>query len=94
MVECKYNFYGGVFSWHMLSLTLASAAVPALTLALWALSLRVLTTTSSATLASPAALALAPAPWAPLSRANYLTFSMPKKTAPDFRCCFSFFFKS
>jgi hypothetical protein len=67
------------FSWHMLSLTLASVAVPALTLALWALSLRVLTTTSSATLASPAALALVPAPWAPLSRANYLTFSMPKK---------------
>ena len=59
------------FSWHMLSLTLASAAVPALTLALWALSLRVLTTTSSATLASPAALALAPAPWAPSLRANY-----------------------
>ena len=67
------------FSWHMLSLTLASAAVPALTLALWALSLRVLTTTSSATLASPAALALVPAPWAPSSRANYLTSLMPKK---------------
>ena len=59
------------FSWHMLSLTLASAAVPALTLAPWALFLRALITTSSATLASPAALALVPAPWAPSSRANY-----------------------
>jgi len=69
------------FSWHMLSLTLASAAVPALTLALWALSLRVLTTTSSVTLASPAALALVPAPWAPLSRANLLNLiSMPENS--------------
>jgi hypothetical protein len=67
----KVHFIGGVFSWHMLLPTLASAAVPALTLALWALSPRALTTTSSATLAFPAALALAPAPWAPSLRANY-----------------------
>jgi len=70
------------FSWHMLSLTLASAAVPALTLALWALSLRALITTSSVTLASPAALALVPAPWAPLSRANLLNLIlMPENSA-------------
>ena len=78
----------------MLSLTLASAAVPALTLAPWALFLRALITTSSATLASPAALALAPAPWAPLLRANYIAQPMIKKAAPDFRCCFFMFLPS
>ena len=67
------------FSWHMLSLTLASAAVPALTPAPWALFPRALITTSLATLASPAALALAPAPWALLLRANYIPQPMPKK---------------
>jgi hypothetical protein len=80
------------FSWHMLSLTLASAAVPALTLALWALSLRVLTTTSSATLASPAALALAPAPWAPSLRANFSPYLlMPVKNSTGFPVLFFFF---
>ena len=58
-------------SWPMLLVTLASAAVPALRAAPWALSLRATTTTSSTPApASIAAPALVPAPWALSPRAN------------------------
>ena len=71
-------------SWLMLSVTLASVAVPVLTVAPWALSPRVTLSTSStpvpALIAAPAP---ALAPWVPSLRAK-----MPKKTAPDIRRCF------
>ena len=57
--------------WPMLSVTLASAAVPALMAAPWARSLRAtLSTSSTPAPASIAAPALVPAPWALSPRAN------------------------
>ena len=57
--------------WPMSSAMLASAVVPALTPAPWALSLRVLTVTRlTPALAWTAVLALIPAPWVLFLRAN------------------------